>query len=343
MTREINITLAISSDFITTYEHADKELNKALNLSLFNRCELPLRDSFGRNYLKTNPFKNKLLRCIDIVRKHGLRLILTVSAYQNKLNENKSISTHQATRVGREIVLSRICPNDCSYRQRTKEMLSVASKDLLKFKNDGIILSYFRYENFNQCVCENCLNIFTDFLNNKRKSFKYNNLLSLLNENIMLDWIKWKQNVINSALIEFGSAFNNSIIVELDFDQTKRYLSGPMIEEGLDLNSILPIVSELYLHIEPCVPIANFDLSQRTNQKEGYLNHLKYLISLGKSVNTKINLFFWFLSKSEQLNANLKPYLELTYSVSPSCAVFFTNNPVLLSRALNEQLLALRF
>ncbi len=336
------MTLAIGSDFIINCEHPDKELDKALNLSLFNRCELPLRDSFGKNYLKINPFKNRLLRCIDIVRKHGLELILTVSAYQNKSNKNKSISIYQATRGGKEIVLSRICPNNYSYRQRTKEMLSVASKDLLKPKNDAIILSYFRYENFNQCVCENCLNIFIDFLNSKRKNFKYNNFFSLLDEKIMLDWISWKQNVINSALIEFKSAFNSSIIVELDFDQTKCYLSGPMVEEGLNFVSIIPIVSELYLHIEPCVPVANFSSSQRANQRV-YLNLLKYLNFLGQSVNTRINFFFWFLSNSKQINANLKPYLELTDLVSPYGIVLLTNNPVLLSKALNEQLLALEF
>lgn len=339
MSEKIIKTLSVGSNFFTNSDSPDKELDEALSLSIFDRCELTLQSSNGENFLESQIFYNKLLNCLEVIRKHGLSVILSVSAYENKMNYNSNICVYQANRNGRERILTRICPGSLPYRKKLCDIVIRGAEELLIFPGDSILLSYFRYENFNQCVCDDCLKRFAQFVNERGKLFVYNNIFDLLNKKIMLDWIEWKQKNINQALYDISSSLNKPIIVEIDFDLTKCYLSGPFIEEGLNINFILPIVSELYLHIEPCKPFSALNFLDRVNQKNIYLNNLKYIINLGKLNKTSVNFFFWFLSTEEQIKSNLKYYLELTYATSPHGAVFFTYNPLLLSRYFYNQLL----
>lgn len=328
-------TLVLPSQFINEGYESCSALDIALSNDCFDRCEVTYKNSFGSIITNTNA-GDSLKRCVELVKNRGLDISLAISINENKQNSDSNICSYQATRTGRKKVIDRLCPaNPENLEKSSSEIHDVINRFDLN-SNDRIILSYFRYENFGQCVCDRCINEFSSYLDESIK-FKFKSLGDILSDSIICHWIDWKKIKINEAEKKFSIASNNRCIVEVDFDETKRYLDGVFIEEGIDIFSILKFAREFYLHIEPCKPSADFITDLRNNQTQSYINHLKYIKSALKNSNIDLTFFYWFLSKKEQINANLDSYLDLANIAGANGVALLTSDPITLANHLSDR------
>jgi hypothetical protein len=323
-------TLIIQTDFIKNAEKPYRDLDSSLRTGIYDRCELPLISSQGIDFLHDRKNSGKFIKCAEVVHKNNVKLVLSHAIYQKNDNTDTSICAYEATGTARIRVENRVCPFNNSYKERFISKFRSCLREARLPRNVELSLAYFRYKNLYQCVCDNCLSAFGKLMNSKGKRFNFENSMSILNGRYITEWVKWRKKVMNSVIDDIIDSVDSQFIIEIDFDHTKQYLSGVGIEEGLDFTTIIKRTREIYLHIEPKEEDANFlnFSSEIPNQRESYLNHLRYTRSLIESQHAKLTLFFWFLSKRAQVNRNIPIYLELIREVSPHGAAFYTNDPV---------------
>lgn len=328
-------TLVLPSQFFNETKEPCKTLETALSYDCFDRCELTYKNSLGSIVTNTK-FDNSLKRCVDLVKSRGLDISLAISIHQNNYNSDSSICSYQATRTGRKKVIDRLCPTNLTNLEKSSSEIHDAINSFDLECSDRIVLSYFRYENFGQCVCIKCINEFSLHMKELIK-FEFNNLKDILSDSVICHWIDWKKIKINEAVSKLSKASNNRCIVEVDFDETKRYLDGVFIEEGIDIFSISKFVREFYLHIEPCKSSTDFITDLRNNQTQSYINHLKYIKSILKKDSIELTFFYWFLSKKEQINANLNRYLDLANIADADGVALLTPDPITLANHLSNR------
>ncbi len=330
----MNKTLAIDFSFLQKNPNSLKEIESALQLSIFDRFQFSLKSSKGDLLDKKDI--SKLFNIVGVALKYTNDLVFSVACYEDSNNLNENCSVCEANLKGSKLQLSRICPYNVSYRQKLIDIVSDIYNQLF-YHDKGIIhLAYFRYENMNQCVCHNCLEGFTSYLSSRNISFYYENYKTLVSHNIIAHWVHWRQDIITEALKRFSEACKKRISLEIDFDETKRYLAGPAIEEGLYLPKLVPYLQEVYIHIEPLNPEPDYNFHGRKEQKDSYLRHLKYIISICKQSDVKSQFFYWFLSEEHRIKENIRKYLSLANSAKPEGVVFYTNKPFALAMKLAD-------
>ncbi|UCH92561.1 MAG: hypothetical protein JSV88_20005 [Candidatus Aminicenantes bacterium] len=328
-------TLALNSNSILTNNRITEQLKAALNMHIFDRCQLSLKTSDGIIWLNAKE-RNEFQRCLSVIQESGIDLILSIACFEDKSNKSREHCVIEAG-INKDIEkLTRICPSNRLYRDRLKELIEKARESHFFGEDFLVHLSYFRFEHFSQCVCPTCLKNFFAYRKAKGKDFHYRDHRSLTNQKVILDWVHWRQNVITEAARELSLSAQGKLSLEIDFDETKRYLAGPAIEEGLNLKSILKHLREIYYHIEPCKSKADWPPLIRWPQPHSYMNHLIYLVSECHLSNVKAHFFFWFLSKYAHIKYNLRQYLLLARAVKPDGLVLYTDKPLVIARNLSD-------
>lgn len=335
---ETQYTLALSSKFFENQDTSLNQLEESLKLGIFQRCQLSLKTGNGIVMSHYNgKEKEKFFACIDLIKKYDTELVLSIACHLDRLNSNNFQLCREANFKKYQTIKDRICPNDsgninflCSLIQETISPLGFAEKC-------RIHLSYFRYENIRQCVCDKCLIEFEKLISSKEgTNFKYFNIYSLYNKNILTRWVSWRQDNISKSLKMLSDSASENVSLEIDYDYTKHFLLGPAIEEGLVFKNLCNILPELYLHIEPCKQIHKLCIGARTSPQNTYITNLKFLIGTAHKFNCALSLFFWFLNNPDQINSNLPQIFELANKLQAPGVVLFTNNPFHLANALSK-------
>ena len=123
-----------------------EELDAALELSVFNRCQLSLKLSGGYVCADDENIRSTFEECVSVIRKHNVPLILSVSCYQDRANEDNRICVHEAGLSRSQEKLTRICPfHATDYRDRLQEIIHRARTEYAREASDRIHLAYFRY------------------------------------------------------------------------------------------------------------------------------------------------------------------------------------------------------
>lgn len=327
----VNISLVLSSKIIERSVEPAALLKNVFALKCFDRCEIFLRNSSGVAYKDSLETLNKIRQCISVIRNDDVGLLLTVAMHQRQNNTNKEICAFEATNNGRVPVLSRICPRSEYVVSDLKSFYEEAYYVLGLTSVDKIVLSYFRYENFRQCVCDNCIDAFAEYMKENGVVFQYKNIMSLVDENIIMYWVLWRRRSLLEKVKTISNLLKSSGVVEIDFDQTKRYLGGVLIEEGLDYDRLIEYFCEIYLHIEPAMYIKNKFIDGRNNRMISYINHLRYLRSVAAEKSVDLTPFFWFLSNRKLIESNFKSYYNLTRDAGFTRMALYTEDPILLA------------
>jgi hypothetical protein len=332
----VNISLVLSSKVVVEGENPSGLLKDVLACRCFDRCEIPLRNSSGVFYGESRELFENVRDCISVIRDSGVRLLLTVAMHQRDKGLNKQNCAYQATKNGREIVETRMCPRNEFVVSDLREFFQAAFERLELSGLDKVVLSYFRYENILQCVCDRCIEDFSLYMNGKNKKFVYADMESLLHEDVILDWIVWRRNNMIQKSREISGILRGSGIAEVDFDQTKRYLEGVLIEEGLDFGELVSLFSEIYLHIEPVNK--NIFMDERKNRVGAYINQLRYLRAISAGAGTKLTPFFWFLNDEKSIERNLGYYYNISREAGFEGISLYTERPLLLAKYLRNGL-----
>lgn len=330
----MEITIAIDSQYFAKKPKLLNELDQAFEISVFDRCQISLKPSDGNDWL--NRQNSRFFKGIDVIKKHDLDFIASIAAYQDNGNTDQNICVQEAKVRKSELKLKRICPSNTNYQDWLIEYLQKAYDSVLRHFSGIAHLSYFRFENFNQCVCKNCLKEFQSYRKRHGLPFVFKNFKSLLDKSVARDWVNWRKEVITSVLNNLHQNFPGELSIEIDFDESKRYLAGAEVEDGLDIDRLLPNLTELYLHIEPANPQFKIEKYLKGRQKKGYINYLHYINSLCSSSATKCCYFYWFLKDRNQIETNLSEYVNLARSTNVDCMVFYTGAPLTLAQKLEE-------
>jgi hypothetical protein len=319
----IDVTVAIPSWRMPQLGQVTALAELCKRAPLISRWQASAKSSDGTVWLDANR-RATLDAHLALAQASGLGSVLSLACHEDRSNTDPDVAACEATAGGAQHHMSRICPLALDYRARLVEQMQAASLLLARFPRGTLHLSYFRFLNLYECVCVRCLKQFADFREQRDASFTFSGLDSLLDPDVLPDWVEWRQQAIAKTLREMRSAVNVPLSLEIDFDQSGHYLAGPEIDEGLKLEQILPSLDELYIHIHELPDVLS-------HARKEHVNQLRYIISRCKVADVSTQLFFWSLKKERQAElARLADILSLTRAVAADGVVLYTEEPQML-------------
>lgn len=337
----MEFTLVPSSGFMS--DLVDLEVLRDLfGCGCFARFELPLKTGDGCSIINDKVLRGNVECFVREARRCDVGLVFSVSAFSDERNESEDVCVYEAVNNGRVEVLNRICPNSKYFLDNLGGLFELFEREYGLHDYDIFQLSFFRYKNHAQCVCDKCLKEFSGLSPGGKMDFRFSRLHDLLNDNeVFRDWVDWRQSVLQRSLEEAMKIIRSNCLLEIDYELNKRYLMGPYVEEGLNYYGLANFVSEFYLHIWPSYEKSDsrkkIGLS-RDDVYGGYARSLKYLISRKYKKGLRITPFLFVGNTEKEIKIRLDEFFRLNEYVGFKSVALHTAEPVVLSGILKDRL-----
>lgn len=302
------------------------EVGRVLSGSVIGRLQVSAQSP-------DRPFQQGTIRpWVEMARDQGVPIVLSVSTLLNNSSEDRSACVVQGRPgLGSDPVLRRRCPIHSNMAPIAESIAQIADEASDVSEDWSLHLSYFRFENVHQCVAEDCIARFKNSTGHKEDRPDHKEDRPDIVGEAFLDWIEWRQVAMASALEELIIAASRhyqervQTSIEIDFDELKRYLSGPEIEEGLSLSHLGPVVDEIYIHVESSqVSLDPGRRNVRESYATSYVDYLKYVVASSKRLHASPQLFFWNLADSTLLRFRIQEHLSLARTVESDGVVLYS-------------------